>query len=57
MGGKGEHERNYIPMIPDEIKEVWGEGGRERERERDREGRERKREKKEKKRKKGGRKK
>lgn len=31
MGGKGEHERNYIPMIPDEIKEVWGEGERERE--------------------------
>lgn len=48
MGGKGEHERNYIPMIPDEIKEVWGEGERERER-----GEGRGREKKGKKRKKG----
>lgn len=53
MGGKGEHERNYIPMIPDEIKEVWGEGERERNRERRREREERR----EKKKRGGGRKK
>lgn len=46
MGGKGEHERNYIPMIPDEIKEVWGEGERERERGGEREREERKEKKK-----------